>query len=133
MCLNNAERSILTYVFLLAQNTHYDVRTEIRNLGTGFYRFSLEEEMRKEQMESIKKIHMSTDETREKLALYETEKKIALEKRRKKIYDKYVNKKRKLDVGIDDQNKPSVIEENSTNISENTVNDFIKNIAHHNT
>lgn len=65
------------------------MRTEIRNLGTGFYKFSLKEEERKKQMEDIKKIRRNAVEAREEILISESKKEAECESRRNKIYNIY--------------------------------------------
>ena len=61
--------------------THYDANGEIRNRGTGFYGFSKDEELRKEEMANLEKQRSETERVR-------TDKEEAKEKRRRELEER---------------------------------------------
>jgi hypothetical protein len=72
-------------------NEHYDAATEVRNLGTGFFKFShSDEEERRKQMEALQELRKETQEKQKEIM---DEK----EKRKQKVMERMQQvKKRKL-------------------------------------
>lgn len=65
--------------------THYDANGEIRNRGTGFYAFSKDEEVRKEEMEGLLRARDETMKERDEVGSRQSARQKAKEERLKKI------------------------------------------------
>ena len=68
--------------------THYDANGEIRNRGTGFYVFSKDEELRKNEMEELEKERAETEKVRKDKEEAKEKRKKEIEERRKMIAQK---------------------------------------------
>ena len=66
-------------------DVHYDASAEIRNRGTGFYAFSGDAEMRKEEMESLERERQETERARQERDDVKAKRKLDIEERRKAI------------------------------------------------
>ena len=64
---------------------HYQASAEIRNRGTGFYAFSGDAEMRKEEMESLERERVETERARNEREGAKEKRKKEIEERRKAI------------------------------------------------
>lgn len=103
---------------------HYDSRAEIRNLGTGFYRFSQNEEERKKQMDRIRSIRATAMSAREAIISAKGARKAAFESRLQKIESRYAAKKQPR--CKDDTGQISPEAPNDSNVS-SEVENFLKN------
>jgi hypothetical protein len=65
--------------------THYNASAEIRNRGTGFYAFSGDAEMRKEEMESLEREREETEKVRKGREEAKDKRKEEIEERRRAI------------------------------------------------
>ncbi|KAE8372343.1 hypothetical protein BDV26DRAFT_274335 [Aspergillus bertholletiae] len=69
------------------EETHYDADAEVRNRGTGFYAFSKDENVRRQQMEELRNARDETQREREVRRERKAERERVKDERRKKIGD----------------------------------------------
>ncbi|KAE8366821.1 hypothetical protein BDV27DRAFT_124831 [Aspergillus caelatus] len=67
------------------EETHYDADAEVRNRGTGFYAFSKDQNVRRQQMEDLMNVRNETQHEREVRRERKAERERAKDERRKKI------------------------------------------------
>lgn len=67
------------------EETHYDPEGEVRTRGTGFYAFSKDEDVRRQQMEELKNVRAETQREREAKQERKAQRERAKDERRKKI------------------------------------------------
>ncbi|GAB1203415.1 hypothetical protein APSETT445_002050 [Aspergillus pseudonomiae] len=67
------------------EETHYDADAEVRNRGTGFYAFSKDENVRRQQMEELMNARDETQREREVRRARKAERERVKDERRKKI------------------------------------------------
>ncbi|KAE8141166.1 hypothetical protein BDV38DRAFT_238871 [Aspergillus pseudotamarii] len=67
------------------EETHYDADAEVRNRGTGFYAFSKDENVRRQQMEDLMNVRNETQHEREVRRERKAERERVKDERRKKI------------------------------------------------
>ena len=75
------------------ENAHYDPDGEVRNRGTGFYAFSRDEGVRKQQMEELMGVRDETVREREARREQRTERERLKDERRKKIEELRVKRR----------------------------------------
>jgi hypothetical protein len=68
--------------------SHYDASAEVRTKGTGFYRFSQDQEMRKQEMDALEKERAKTEQARKAADARKDVRRKELEERRKVISDR---------------------------------------------
>lgn len=70
------------------KDTHFDGSAEIRNKGTGYFRFSQDEEERKKQMEALEQERLETERKRAERDKKKEDRKREVEERRKALKEK---------------------------------------------
>lgn len=70
------------------KDTHFDGNAEIRNKGTGYFRFSQDEEERKKQMEALEQERLETERKRAERDKKREDRKREVEERRKALKEK---------------------------------------------
>ncbi|EKG19984.1 hypothetical protein MPH_02714 [Macrophomina phaseolina MS6] len=70
------------------KDTHFDGNAEIRNKGTGYFRFSQDEEERKRQMEALEQERSETERKRAEREKKREDRKREVEERRKALKEK---------------------------------------------
>ena len=96
---------------LTPEETHYDADQEVRTRGTGFYAFSKDEDMRRQQMEELMHVRQETQREREARLERRAHRERVKNERRKKIEE--LRTKRRADTflaGLGDLAGPSRIE-----------------------
>lgn len=71
---------------------HYDADHEIRNKGTGFYKFSKDEEVRKQEMESLEEERKKTEQQRKDREEQKEARKKDIENRRREMAERRARK-----------------------------------------
>lgn len=72
--------------------THYEADREVRSRGTGFFKFSTDEGVRKAEMEALEKQRMETQKIRADKAEKINKRREEIEKRRKEVREKRAQK-----------------------------------------
>ncbi|KAJ1560505.1 hypothetical protein HK096_008404, partial [Nowakowskiella sp. JEL0078] len=80
---------------------HYNSKSEIRNLGVGFYQFAQSDEERKKQMNELKDMRNETINSRDITTQIQQIRKNKIEERKKLILEKKKKKLESLDSGQD--------------------------------